>query len=61
MLIISSGAEVQIAIIVNQITKGEIFNFLAIEEAQSIKKSAHLISKANQITKSMYVIFKFNN
>jgi hypothetical protein len=48
---INSGAEVQKATIVNQITIGGILNFIAIVEAHFTSKSAHSIRKKNQITK----------
>jgi hypothetical protein len=53
----NSGAEVQKATIVNQITIGGILNFTAIVDAHFTSKSAHFISKKNQITKSIYTIF----
>jgi hypothetical protein len=46
----SSGAEVQNATMVNQITKSEILNFFAIDDAQSTKISAHFIKTTNPNT-----------
>jgi hypothetical protein len=52
----NSGAEVQKATIVNQITIGGILNFIAIVDAHFTSKSAHFISKKNQTTKRIYII-----
>ncbi|MDP2395354.1 MAG: hypothetical protein Q8M44_00105, partial [bacterium] len=46
----NSGALVQNATTVNHITKDDIHNFFAKDEAQSTSKSAHLISKTNHIS-----------
>jgi hypothetical protein len=52
---INSGADVPKATIVSPITKGEIPNFFALEEAPSTKRSAPLIRKINPINKNKIV------
>jgi len=49
ILTTNSGAEVQNAIIVNQITSEDIFIFFAILAAPSTNTSAHFIRKTNPI------------
>ena len=56
---INSGAEVPKATIVRPITMAEILNFLAIEEAPSIKKSAPLMRMKKPMMNKIYVIKGF--
>ena len=53
---INSGADVQNATIVNQITIEEILNLRATDDAQSTRKSAHFIRNTNQTTNNKYTI-----
>ena len=46
---ISSGAEVPKATIVSQITRSEMLNFFATDDAHSTSISAHFIKKTNPI------------
>ena len=55
ILITSSGAEVPKETIVRPMTKSEILNFLAIDEAPSTSRSAPLIRITNPTTKSKIV------
>jgi hypothetical protein len=57
MLTTNSGAEVQNHTITSQITNHEIHSFLARADHQSTNKSAHLISKMNQIISNMISMF----
>jgi hypothetical protein len=52
----NSGADVQKATIVNQITIFEMRNFFATADDQSTSKSAHFTRSTNPITKRTYII-----
>src|SRR3989344_1082861 len=56
ILTINSGADVPNATMVSPITKAEMPNFLAIDEAPSTKKSAPLTRKANPAIRKIYGI-----